>query len=462
MEARSLFQTLDFMTETKATNKSDMQSMQIEALLDYKKILANQPQPVCFALRLRAPETTSKRTNPAAFCLVLDRSGSMSGKPIAKAREAATMAVRHLRAEDEVSIVLFDREAQVLVPLKKAQNKASILQAISTIQEQGNTNLAGGWMLGRDELKKAPPGCTRRLFLLSDGQLNAGITEPARVSALTAAGLEMDQIRTSCLGFGENYNEDLMAEMARVTNGQFYDADSPEKFPAIFQSELDGLQNTVVQNARVRIRKLEFCEKIECLGTAPAIDLPDARTEFALGDLVSGEERIITFEMAVLALPLIGGKPAFTSEGERLIEIELLWDEVTEKSVISRVYQQVIRIQATQNPDEIETSAEVITWVALQKAGKVLNDVTLKLDAGQVASAISEIKKSISALKAYDSPEATQEAIQQLIQLQTMLEKGAWSAQERKSSRYRSHSYGKMSSHEHWSGSTSKPSFKKK
>jgi hypothetical protein len=44
--------------------------------------------------------------------------------------------------------------------------------------------------------------------------------------------------------FGENYNEDIMAELARATNGQFYDAESPDKLPAIFASELEGLQNS--------------------------------------------------------------------------------------------------------------------------------------------------------------------------------------------------------------------------
>lgn len=72
-------------------------------------------------------------------------------------------------------------------------------------------------MLGRDELKKAGAGASRRLLLLSDGQLNPGIVEPAAVRQVAAAGLEQVGIRTSCLGFGPNYNRDLMTTMAQVT-----------------------------------------------------------------------------------------------------------------------------------------------------------------------------------------------------------------------------------------------------
>ena len=109
---------------------------------------------------------------------------------------------------------------------------------------------------------------------------------------VVVAGMEQDGVRTSCLGFGDQYNEDLMAELARSTNGQFYDADSPETLPAIFASELEGLQKLAVQNLRLRIQTLDFCEKYSLLGEYPALALPDGRMEFAIGDLVSEEERM--------------------------------------------------------------------------------------------------------------------------------------------------------------------------
>jgi hypothetical protein len=49
---------------------------------------------------------------------------------------------------------------------------------------RGSTNLMAGWLLGRDELMKAQKTADgiapiRKILLLTDGHLNAGITEPA-------------------------------------------------------------------------------------------------------------------------------------------------------------------------------------------------------------------------------------------------------------------------------------------
>ena len=76
----------------------------------------------------------------------------------------------------------------------------------------------------------------RRILLLTDGHLKTGITEPDHVEALTCVGLEKDEIRASCLGFGDGSNENMLAAMSKVEQGQLHDADSPEKFPVILRS----------------------------------------------------------------------------------------------------------------------------------------------------------------------------------------------------------------------------------
>jgi hypothetical protein len=51
--------------------------MKTEFFLDYPTILANQARPVHFAIRFEADVVGNPRPRPAAFCAVLDRSGSM-------------------------------------------------------------------------------------------------------------------------------------------------------------------------------------------------------------------------------------------------------------------------------------------------------------------------------------------------------------------------------------------------
>jgi Ca-activated chloride channel homolog len=434
--------------------------MNIKTYLDYEVILANQAQPVCFAVRFDAPCVAQPRPVPGAFCVVLDRSGSMNGPPLEKAKSAAKLAVRNLRPDDQFGLVVFDDEAQVLVPLHKVANSEQVLKAIDAIESGDTTNLTGGWALGRDELKKSAPGTTRRLLMLSDGQLNYGIVEPEAVRRIVSGGLENNSIRTSCLGFGELYNEDLMTVLAQATGGQFYDADSAEKFPAIFESELDGLQKLVVHNLRLRVRPLDFCEEIKPFGNCPVVQLPDGWTEYSVGDLVSGENRVLCFELAVLPLPWLQGQPVASLKGEQLLQVQVLWDEIKPDGIASEAFEQTIRVQATQNPAEIRQQTEVLPWVALQKAGKTIDEVASHMDQGNVAAAASLLHQTITLLRKYGPAASVAEAVQQLEKMLAQVETGELSLRERKLSKYRSHSWRKMSSHELWSAQEPPPSFK--
>lgn len=432
--------------------------MKTKFFLDYPKILADQARPVYCAIRFEAERTVQPRPRPAAFCVVLDRSGSMQGPPLSQAREATKVAVRNLRPGDEFGLVVFDDQARTVIPMQPVKNKQAICAQIDRIESGGSTNLTGGWMLGRDELAKTQADRARRLLLLSDGQLNHGVVEPLEVRHVVVAGLEQHSIRTSCLGFGTDYNEDLMAELARATNGQFYDADQPEKLPAIFTAELEGLQKLTVQNLRVRVKGGDFCEGYSMLGEYSALALPDGRMEFAIGDLMSEEERIVCFRVAVLALPLINGRPSFNLEGEPLLEIDILWDELGDQAIVSRTLTQVVRIQATQDPAEVIVNSLVAPWVSLQKAGAVAAKVNQSMDQGKDGEAITAIDQTLEEIKAYGPH--SEEAAKVLEELKSKITEGGWSLRERKSARYRSASFLKMSSKEMWSLCEKAPSFK--
>jgi len=434
--------------------------MKIENLLDYQTILANQARPVHFAIRFEADEVTNPRPRPAAFCVVLDRSGSMEGEPVQRAKEAAQLAVRNLRPDDLFSLVVFDDAAHTIIPMQPARHRQEWANLIAQIQTEGSTNLAGGWMLGRYQLQQSPRTCSRRLLLLSDGQLNVGVIDPGMVQRVVTSGLEQDAVRTSCLGFGPAYNEDLMAECARLTGGQFYHAQSAEQLPAIFAAELEGLQKLNVQNLRVRFKRLDFCDAALLLGNYPMVTLPDGRQEIAVGDLVSGETRILCFELAVLPLPLIAGQPVCSLEGELLLELEFLFDEIGATAITSKTITQTIRIQATQNPAEVKLREEVVSWVALQKAGKTMEEVTHRMDAGRSQEAAGLLDRAIQHLQTYGPPASVAEALRQLEQLREKISQGQFSLRERKEALYFSKSARKMSSSEMWTGPDAAPSFK--
>lgn len=385
--------------------------MKTELLLDHETILANQAQPVHFALRFAADTVAAAARQPAAFCIVLDRSGSMDGAPLDHALAATRTAIKNLRKEDQFALVVFDDSAQVVLPLQSAARKTGWSQRVGAIRSGGSTNLTAGWMLGRDELAKAPAGGNRRLLLLTDGQLNVGITDPGQVQGVVAAGLERQGVRTSCLGFGDEYNEQLLGALAKATGGDFHDADSAEALPAIFAHELDGLQALAVQNLRVRLKRLDFCERIFGLNDYPFVTLPDGRTEIAIGDLVSEEERVAVFALEVLPLPLLNGQPVASLAGETLLEVELAWDELSAGGIASKTWSQIVRVQATQNPAEVKTNEEVLSWVAVQRAAKAVREAAERAAGGDEAGAQRRLEAEIKLMEAAGDVPVVQEAL---------------------------------------------------
>ncbi len=439
--------------------------MKTTVQLDCQAILANSAQPVHLAFQFTAPGHSGHRDHPIAFSVVLDRSGSMSGDPLASALPAAKTVVQNLRREDKFSLITFDDATEVVIPMGPVSSKQAVLDRIDGIQSGGSTNLTGGWMLGRDELRSTPAGTVRRQLLLTDGFLNIGITEPAQVTQVVTAGLERDGIRTSTLGFGNDYDEDLLGELARATGGSFYDANGAEKLPDIFRAELDGLQNIAVQNLRLRFKSLDFVDGIRSLGGYNDVTLPDGRHGFPVGDLTSEEERVAIFALAVLPIPLLTSTttPAADLAGEVLTEVEILCDEITATGVSSHVERHTIRVRPTQSRDDIQLNENVLPWVSAQQAAEILNQALAKRDAGDVAGTKQILEAGIVKLRAYARDAQIADGLNLLASALVRLADTENYTRSRKVLRSGGASFSKISSSEHWSvnEATPTPSFKK-
>jgi hypothetical protein len=118
----------------------------------------------------------------------------------------------------------------------------------------------------------------------------------------------------------------------------------------------------------------------------PQVQLPDQRTQLALGDLVSGEERYVVLMLEVLPLPLLPNGSLPTSlEGEELMGLEFAYTSITEEGsdlrLESRTSSHLVRIQGTQNPAEVVQNTELIVVIANQQAAdamrKAANSLTI-------------------------------------------------------------------------------------
>ncbi|MCF7854271.1 MAG: VWA domain-containing protein, partial [Candidatus Pacebacteria bacterium] len=123
--------------------------------LDRDILPANQKETAVIKVTLDAPRPPAESERPPVnLSLVLDRSGSMSGSKLEKAKEAALEALRRLSAQDMFSVVIYDHNVETIVPAQNARYTEGIERRIRDIQSGGNTALFGGVSQGAAEVRK--------------------------------------------------------------------------------------------------------------------------------------------------------------------------------------------------------------------------------------------------------------------------------------------------------------------
>ena len=146
---------------------------------------AGQDNTVDVLVRVQAPDAPQADATarpPQSIALVIDRSGSMHGRPLDEARRCAEFVVSRLRPTDSVSLVQFDNRVERLLPAVALGDGDALRAAIASIHAGGNTNLHGGWLDGADSLAGVPGSGLKRVILLSDGCANEGLTGSAEIA----------------------------------------------------------------------------------------------------------------------------------------------------------------------------------------------------------------------------------------------------------------------------------------
>ena len=139
---------------------------------------------------------------PSFISILIDNSGSMKGKPIEEAKEAAKIFINSLKDIDEVKIFTFNDRVAIAQDFTK--DKDLLNKAIESIEIGGTKtvlNLAA--YKGLQDLETKPAG-QRFLVLLTDGK-----DEDISINADDAIELaKNNKIPIFSIGFGENFNNE--------------------------------------------------------------------------------------------------------------------------------------------------------------------------------------------------------------------------------------------------------------
>lgn len=168
---------------------------------------------------------------PIDAAIVVDRSGSMDGPKLNMVVRATSELIRTLRPTDTLSVVAFDEEVRVLA--ERAAPSERLAAEVARITSGGCTNLYGGWVKGAKLVRSGG-----RVILLSDGLANQGrYTQAHELASHAGISYSKYNVTTSTIGVGSDYDERLMAGMAREGGGTHYFAKGVEAIMEAFSQE---------------------------------------------------------------------------------------------------------------------------------------------------------------------------------------------------------------------------------
>lgn len=318
---------------------------------------------------------------PLNLCLVIDRSGSMEGPPLDYVKQACSHVVDLLSPDDVLSIVTFEETVDVVMAPQRVTNRQMIKDGIQRIMAGNTTNLYDGLLLAAQQVMSlGDPGRVTRLVVLTDGDPTAGIKDH---HALVAHAGEIKQrgITSTFLGFGPDYNEELLASMAKRAGGNYYYIAQPQLIPEVFRAELDKLMTTVARNLKLEIKLARWVNL-----RSPQV-ASEGSVEIALADMERGTtlQQVLDFDFPNHPLGwyrVASGRLSY----EDMISGKT---EAVDLDCVIEFAADAARYSGPQNP-------RVAQAAQIQAASRVVEKTIMGLKTGMITSmgAIQELQKT--------------------------------------------------------------------
>ena len=334
-------------------------------------------------------ETTKTERRPLSLSLVIDRSGSMAGVPLKNAVRAAQALVEQLLPTDTLSVVVYDDQVQTIFEPQLVTSKAAVSAALDHIRPGGTTNLSGGWLKGCEHaLSGGSADSVRRVLLLTDGQANAGVTDP-QILIKTAAQKAEAGVITTTLGFGSHFNEDLLIGMARASGGNFYFIQSYDDAADVFKIELDSLKSVAVQNLTVTLQAAPGIEIKSLLSRYRTVPNGDALS-VALGDVYEGEPKLLALALSAPAQTTLGAHD--------LLQFSYMGDAVSDGAIVQATGAVTASYQVGTAEDAMSAAPPtgVITQITRIRIARAKDDAIELADAGKYAEAAQALRTAIA------------------------------------------------------------------
>jgi Ca-activated chloride channel family protein len=355
----------------------------INAKLSSRNILVGDREQD-IAVTITMPRSLDEKTHrpPLSLAIVIDRSGSMEGAPLANAKAAAQNLVEKLTDDDAFSIVTYSSEVQTVVPMTRASSaaRAAAHDAINAIYDEGNTCISCGITQASAELARSSTNGVRRIVLISDGQANAGIVDRNELADL-ASSTAAQGISLSTVGVGLDFDELTMTRLADVGHGHYYFVEDTAQLSTMFASELAAMTQTVAADVRLDVTGANVTDVYGYSYTRGREDVV-----IPLADMRAGETRKVVLHVVL---------PENAPRSFEVAKFRLAWRDVS----TGRALDASTNVIATQTTDAREVTATIdrnaVSAIETARTARVLENAAKTYETQGAAAAQQVIDRHL-------------------------------------------------------------------
>jgi Ca-activated chloride channel homolog len=367
--------------------------MEIDLKLEKPAIVGKKNQTNHLLVKIKTPSlVATDQRHPLVIGLAIDKSWSMKGEKMESTIEAASALINWLTRNDYVTIVAYSSDVQIVQPLIQLKDKHSVIDKIRSIQVATSTNLSGGWLQTLKIIDSAEiPNAYKRVILLTDGQATLGIKEPEQFVSIAADHLSKG-VSTTTIGFGDDFNEESMKDIAAAGGGNFYFINTPEEAPGIFFREFGDIGSLYGQAVELKLKFSQGVKLSDVLNDYPVQIDGSGNVTIQTGDIRADDVRSV-----VLALDI---NPELSPNLDELVTAQLSYYNLFNKMKLEYANTKVgIKTSETEVPEDKEVIVEKFVYSSaktIMKAARLIKDNEIESARSLLNSAIERLEANVN------------------------------------------------------------------
>ncbi len=186
---------------------------------------------------------------------LVDTSGSMfDSNKLPLAQQSLCMVAENLTEKDRVSIVTYAGDDMVILEGATGDDYYAICEAVETMEANGSTNGSAGINTAYEIAEKYfIEGGNNRVILMTDGDLNVGVTSESSLEKLITKK-KKSGVFLSVMGFGNgNYKDNKMETLADKGNGNYAYIDSIYEAKKALVDDMGANFVTVAKDVKLQV-----------------------------------------------------------------------------------------------------------------------------------------------------------------------------------------------------------------